>query len=91
MKNVLFVYLFAVNIAALILYGVDKARAKDRKRRISEKALLGIAIIGGSVGAILGMLAFHHKTRHWYFRYGLWVILIIQILLICIFYKRLEI
>ena len=89
MKDVLFVYLIAVNIVAFILYGVDKARAKNRKWRISEKVLLGIAVIGGSVGAILGMLAFHHKTRHWYFRYGLWIILALQIILVLAFYKRL--
>ena len=78
------IYLLAVNFFAFILYGIDKKRARNREWRISERALIGIAVIGGSVGAILGMHVFHHKTRHWYFRYGLPVILIIQVLL-CLF------
>ena len=81
MEKILIIYLIAVNLLAFILYGVDKKRAKKREWRISEKALIGIAVIGGSAGALLGMHVFHHKTRHWYFRYGLPVILIIQLLL----------
>ena len=79
MVRVLAVYLLAVNVLAFILYGVDKKRARNREWRISEKTLIGIAVIGGSIGAILGMHVFHHKTRHWYFRFGLPVILIIQV------------
>ena len=71
-------YLIAVNVLAFILYGLDKKRARNREWRISEKTLIGIAVIGGSIGAILGMHIFHHKTRHWYFRYGLPLILIMQ-------------
>ena len=81
MEKILIIYLIAVNLLAFILYGADKKRAKKREWRISEKTLIGIAAIGGSVGALLGMYVFHHKTRHWYFRYGLPVILIIQLLL----------
>ena len=55
---------------------------------ISEKTLIGIAVIGGSVGAILGMYVFHHKTRHWYFRYGLPVILVLQIVLVFLELKK---
>ena len=79
MESVLILYLLAVNVLAFILYGVDKKRARNREWRISEKTLIGIAAIGGSLGAILGMHVFHHKTRHWYFRCGLPVILIIQV------------
>lgn len=78
MGNVLVLYLIAVNVLAFILYGLDKKRARNREWRISEKTLIGIAVIGGSIGAILGMHIFHHKTRHWYFRYGLPLILIMQ-------------
>ena len=72
-------YLIVINILAFILYGIDKKRARDHAWRISERMLIGIVLIGGSVGAIAGMLLFHHKTRHWYFRYGLPLILILQV------------
>ena len=81
MIKVLVVYLIVVNLMAFVLYGADKSKAKRGKWRISEKTLIGIAMIGGSVGAILGMQIFHHKTRHWYFRYGLPAILVIQVVL----------
>lgn len=72
-------YLIVINILAFILYGIDKKRARDHAWRISERMLIGIALIGGSVGAIAGMLLFRHKTRHWYFRYGMPLILIVQV------------
>ena len=52
-----------INLAALILFGVDKARAKTHQRRIPERILLGIGLIGGAWGALLGMNLFRHKTR----------------------------
>ena len=88
MYKVLFYYLAAVNVIALILYGVDKRKAKTHKYRISEKKLIGIAVIGGSIGAILGMLIFRHKTKHWYFRFGLPLILILQIVAGFFIYRR---
>ena len=73
-------YLYAVNLTALALFGVDKHRAVHGGRRIPESVLLGIAVIGGSIGAIGGMLSFRHKTRKPRFSVGLPVILAIQIL-----------
>ena len=90
MERILVIYLFAVNLLAFILYGIDKKRARNREWRISERTLIGIAVIGGCVGAILGMHIFHHKTRHWYFRYGLPLILIIQVLLAWFLYNGLR-
>ena len=90
MERILVVYLLAINLLAFILYGIDKKRARKREWRISEKTLIGIAVIGGCVGAILGMHIFHHKTRHWYFRYGLPSILIIQVLLAWFLYNGLR-
>lgn len=90
MERILVIYLFAVNLLAFILYGIDKKRARNREWRISERTLIGIAVIGGCVGANLGMHVFHHKTRHWYFRYGLPVILIIQLLLAWFLYNGLR-
>lgn len=75
----LWIYLVIVNVLAFALYGIDKYKAKAGAWRIPEKTLLGIAVLGGSVGAIAGMKTFHHKTKHWYFRYGLPALLAIQL------------
>ncbi len=72
-------YLYAVNLTALALFGVDKRRAVRGGRRIPERVLLGVAVIGGSVGAIGGMLSFRHKTCKPRFSVGLPVILAIQL------------
>lgn len=73
-------YLLLINLIAFVLMGLDKGRARRGQWRVSEKALFLPAILGGSVGAILGMRLFHHKTRHWYFRYGLPALLLLQVL-----------
>ena len=75
-------YIVGVNILAFLVYGIDKWRAKKGKWRISEATLLLLAIIGGSIGAWLGMKVWHHKTMHKKFKYGVPAILIIQIILI---------
>ena len=80
-KGLLAVYLLAVNLAAFVLYGADKRRAKQDAWRIPEKTLFLLPLLGGSVGGILGMRMFHHKTKHWYFRYGLPALLIGQLAL----------
>ena len=64
------------------MMGVDKRRAIKRAWRIPESTLFVLAIIGGSIGSIIGMHLFHHKTRHWYFLYGMPVILALQVILI---------
>ena len=79
--TLLLVYFIAVNIIGLFLMGLDKYKAKKRLWRIPESTLFIMAIIGGSIGSILGMYVFRHKTRHWYFVYGLPAILVIQIAL----------
>ena len=71
----LWLYLLLINLVALVVYGVDKHRAKKGQWRISEKTLFLLPLAGGSVGAIAGMYLFRHKTKHWYFRIGLPVIL----------------
>ena len=75
-------YIVGVNILAFLVYGIDKWRAKKGKWRISEATLLLLAIIGGSIGAWLGMKVWHHKTMHKKFKYEVPAILIIQIILI---------
>lgn len=81
-NSLLLLYLIAINVVAFLLYGIDKWKAKRDAYRISEKTLLTVAILGGSVGAICGMRYFRHKTRHWYFRYGLPLILAVQLALL---------
>ena len=80
-RYVLLVLFVLVNLVAFALMGVDKQRARTHQWRVPEKTLFLLAIIGGSVGALLGMWCFHHKTRHWYFRYGIPVILVVQLAL----------
>ena len=75
-------YVAAVNVISFIVMGVDKRRAVKRAFRVPESTLFVLAIIGGSIGSIAGMHLFHHKTRHWYFLYGMPVILALQIILI---------
>ena len=73
------VYLAAVNVVTFFLYGVDKRKAKKGQWRVPEKTLFLFPLLGGSLGGILGMKVFHHKTKHWYFRWGLPAILVLQI------------
>lgn len=62
--------------------GIDKDRAKRGAWRIPEKTLFVCALLGGSFGTTLGMSAFRHKTKHWYFKYGMPLIFVIQVVLI---------
>ena len=73
------IYLAVINIVAFFLYGIDKWKARHDKWRITEARLLWIAVAGGSIGALLGMKVWHHKTKHNKFRFGLPAILILQI------------
>lgn len=86
MKAIILISLYftVLNITGFALMGIDKRRARKHAFRIPEATLFTVAVIGGSAGTILGMYFFHHKTRHWYFVYGLPLILIIQIILLCI-------
>ena len=74
-------FLLAINIATFLLYGIDKYKAKKNKWRISEATLLLMAVIGGSIGAWIGMRLWHHKTMHKKFKYGIPLIIIMQIAL----------
>ena len=77
--NIILYYLLAVNIATFFLYGIDKYKAKKGRWRISEATLLMMAVIGGSIGAWAGMRLWHHKTMHKKFKYGIPIIIILQV------------
>ena len=79
-------YLLVINAATFIIYGIDKYKAKKAKWRISEATLLTMAAVGGSIGAWLGMKAWHHKTLHRKFKYGVPIIRLIQIALMIYFH-----
>ena len=74
-------YLLAINVVTFIVYGIDKYKAKKAKWRIPEATLLLLAVLGGSIGAWMGMKVWHHKTMHKKFKYGIPAILLIQIAL----------
>ena len=76
------IYLVIVNIAALILFGVDKSRAVHHRWRIPEATLFLSALIGGGIGACVGMYLFHHKTRKWYSVVGIPAIVIVEAVLL---------
>ena len=78
--QVILIYLVVINLVTFITYGIDKLKAKRSKWRISEATLLGLAVVGGSIGAWLGMKVWHHKTLHMKFRYGIPVIILLQLL-----------
>ena len=79
--NIILGYLLAVNITSFLLYGIDKYKAKKGRWRISEATLLLMAVIGGSIGAWVGMRIWHHKTMHKKFKYGIPLIIILQVAL----------
>ena len=74
-------WVLALSLADFALMGVDKRRAKRGAWRVKERTFFLLALLGGSPGALLGMWAFRHKTRHWYFKFGLPALLLAQIAL----------
>ena len=78
----LLIYLLIINLTGFFAMFLDKQKARRGKWRIPEETLFLLAIIGGSLGTTLGMHTFHHKTKHWYFKFGMPLILIAQVALI---------
>jgi uncharacterized membrane protein YsdA (DUF1294 family) len=81
-KEIVIVYLVVINVATFLTYGIDKWKAKKSLWRIREASLLGLAVLGGSIGAWLGMKVWHHKTMHKKFKYGIPLILVVQIVIV---------
>ncbi len=84
---VIVVYLVAVNVVAFLLFGIDKWKARHARWRISETTLFGMALMGGGLGAWLGMRVWHHKTLHRLFRYGIPFLLILHLSLFVFLYS----
>ena len=82
MGKMLLIHLAVINVVTFFMFGIDKWKAKRSKWRIREAALLGLAVLGGSVGAWLGMKVWHHKTLHKKFIYGIPAIIVIQLAVI---------
>ncbi len=79
MKMMLIYYLLAVNVLTFIVYGVDKWKARRGHWRVPEATLMGLAALGGSVGAWLAMQLFRHKTQKKKFRYGVPALFVLQV------------
>ncbi|WP_073090536.1 DUF1294 domain-containing protein [Selenomonas ruminantium] len=79
MHEIFYWYLAIINALVLVVYGGDKLFAKMDSWRVPEKILMLLAVLGGSIGALLAMQIFRHKTRHLKFRYGVPVILLLQV------------
>ena len=86
--TVLLVWLAVINLLTFIVYGADKRRARKGKWRVPAKTLFLLPLLGGSIGALLGMRVFHHKTKHWYFVWGIPAILLAQIALAVWIYTK---
>ncbi|MBQ1867220.1 DUF1294 domain-containing protein [Selenomonas sp.] len=77
--NVITWYLVILNVVAILIYGWDKVCAIRSWWRVPELTLLLLALAGGSIGAMIAIQVFHHKTLHWKFKYGVPLILILQV------------
>lgn len=82
----IFAYLLIINIFTLVVFGWDKQQAQGGRTRVAEKRLWGLNWLGGSLGGVLGMYLFRHKTRHFKFRVGLPAILVAQAALLIYWY-----
>ena len=80
--HVVLAYFITVNVLGLVLFGIDKWKAKHDKWRISEATLLSVTAIGGSIGAWVGMKVWHHKTMHKKFKYGIPLVMVLQLALL---------
>ena len=86
--HIALIYLAVINVVTFFMFGVDKWKAKKSMWRVREAVLLGLAVLGGSVGAWLGMKVWHHKTLHKKFRLDVPIILIVQVAIIIWLYSK---
>lgn len=85
----LYIWLIVINIITFVVFGIDKKKAIDGKFRIKELTLFVLSLLGGSLGGLIAMHTFHHKTRKWYFKFGIPLILIAWVAMIAwLIYKN---
>ena len=84
------VYLVIMNLLGFAMMGIDKKRAVRGAWRISEASLFLVAFLGGALGCTMGMRHFRHKTRHWYFKYGMPAVFAVQVFLVLFLYNSLS-
>ena len=89
MLYVIIAILFVMNLLAFALMGIDKAKAKASAWRIPEKPLFLVTALFGGLGGTLGMNVFRHKTKHWYFKFGFPVLLVIQLAVLALVLPKL--
>lgn len=87
-EKIIIGYVIVINVITLMMYGIDKWKAKHSKWRIPEATLLIMAAVGGSIGAWTGIKLFHHKTLHKKFKYGVPGIFLIQLGIILFIYLK---
>ncbi len=85
LKDIINVFFLIISIAGLAVMGIDKKRARNSEWRISEKNLFLVALLGGGIGSTLGMYLFRHKTKHWYFVFGMPILAIIDVVVLLYF------
>ena len=83
-------YFLVINLISFLLMWYDKHEAKIGEWRVKESTLFGFALFGGSIGGLIGMKVFHHKTKKWYFKYGFPIIIILQVVLMIYLVYRLR-
>ena len=81
-EHIILIFLTIITVVTFFAYGIDKWKAQHNRWRIPESVLLGLAAVGGSVGAWLGMQVWRHKTQHKKFKYGVPVIFAVQVVLV---------
>ena len=86
--RVFFIYLIFINILTFLTFGIDKWKARKGKWRIPEGTLIWMSVLGGSIGALLGMYLFRHKTQKRKFNLGIPAILLAQAILACFIFLR---
>ena len=85
--KMILIFMAAMSVIGFFAMGIDKMKAKRDMWRTPEKVLLGFAFLGGGAGVWLGMELFRHKTKHWYFKYGVPVITLLEFVGICYWFS----
>jgi len=84
------IYLLIINAFGLVIMLVDKHNSINKQSRIPERGLWALGVLGGSLGCLLGMYLFHHKTRKGAFSWGMPMLLVLQILALAVIYRKLK-